>query len=327
MDFKKLLIILVISALLTVTGCQENGESEVSLSEPFIGGQNGLLMSFIPGAPPEFIFDEGNLPFGISLKLENVGEDDIEVTDGYVEIAGINPVDFGKGSQADLVKPFPNDMAAAKKNFDGTVLPGGQTIVEFGELKYMPNLHGNTDVKMRADLCYNYKTQTSTKICVKGDLLSDVEGKDICIVNEEKQPFNSGGPLHITQLREAPIGTDKIQVSFTVDHVGNPSNSFYAVSADKCDDTITNPERYMVYVNVVSDINGKFPKCDGLEMPTADRSAGYVRLFEGEPRVVTCTLDVSGIDSTFEELFEVDLDYKYLQSIETQVQVRDVATK
>ena len=128
-------------------------------------------------------------------------------------------------------------------------------------------------------------------------------------------------------MREAPIGTDKIQVSFTITHVGEPTDAFFAVSGDKCDDTITNPERYMVYVNVVSDINGKFPKCDGLEMPTADRSAGYVRLFDGAPRIVTCTLDVSGIDSTFEELFEVDLDYKYLQSLQSMVQVRDVATE
>jgi len=327
MDFKKLLIILVVFALMTVTGCQGQTETTISGSTPFIGGQTGLLMSFIPGAPPEFIFDKGNLPFGISIKLENVGEDEVTVTDGYIEIVGINPVDFGKGSQADLIQPFPNDMAAAKKNFDGTVLPGGQTIVEFGELKYLPDLHGNTDVTIRADLCSNYKTQTSTKICVKGDLLSDVEGKDICTVNEDKTAFNSGGPIHITQVREAPIGMDKIQVSFTIEHVGEPTDSFFAVSSDNCDDTITNPERYMVYVNVVSDINGKFPKCDGLEMPTADRSAGYVRLFDGAPRVVTCTLDVTGIDSTFEELFEVDLDYKYLQSIQTQVQVRDVATE
>jgi len=325
MNSRYILTLLILAVLIFSIGCQK--PDTTSLDEtPFIGGANGLLASFIPGAPPEFIFDAGNYPFGISVKLENVGEDDAEITDAYVEIVGINPIDFGKAGQSDLIKNMPNRLESARKNFDGTVLPGGQTVVEFGELKYLPDIHGNTNVKIRADVCYNYKTQTSTKICIKGDLLSDSVGGDICTINEEKAPQNSGGPIHITSLREAPIGTDKIQVSFIVEHVGDPNDAFFSVSAPECDTSITNPNKNVVFVNVVSDVNGVYAQCDGLEQPSPDRSSGFVRLFNGAPRTVTCTIDISGIESTFNELFEVDLEYKYLQSIERPMIIRDVST-
>ncbi|MBI4150349.1 hypothetical protein HY488_03020 [Candidatus Woesearchaeota archaeon] len=325
MKYNRLVIVLVLFAVFLLPACKPKGPT-VEVTTPFIGGANGLLASFIEGAPPEYIFDNGNYPFGISVKLENVGEDAVEVTDAYVEIQGINPIDFGKASQADLKRNLPNRLEAARKNFDGTILPGGQTVVEFGELRYLPDLHGNTQVKIRADVCYNYRTQTSTKVCIKGDLLRDVEGGDICKVAEEKQPQNSGGPIHVTKLREAPIGTGKIQLTFEIAHVGDPNDAFFNVESPECDPSIANPDRNMVFITVVSDVNGRIPKCEGLQEASEDSSSGFVTLFEGAPRIVTCSIDISGIESTFEDLFEVDLEYKYMQSIEKQMLIRDVST-
>jgi hypothetical protein len=325
MNHRRIILFLVLASLLLLPACKPKAPS-VDTTTPFIGGANGLLASFIEGAPPEYVFDNGNYPFGISVKLENVGEDAVEVTDAYVEIEGINPIDFGKASQADLKRNIPNRLEAAKKNFDGTIIPGGQTVVEFGELRYLPDLHGNTAAKIRANVCYDYRTSTSTKICVKGDLLRDVEGGDICKVAEDKDPQNSGGPIHITKLREAPIGTEKIQVTFEVAHIGDPLDGFFAVDAPECDPSITNPDRNMVFINVISDVNGRVPKCDGLQEASPDGSSGYITLFEGAPRIVTCSIDISGIESTFEDLFEVDLEYKYLQSIQRDLIVRDVRT-
>ncbi len=324
MKFQHLVMGIALLMVFLLSACTSKGPA-IDTTTPFIGGANGLLASFIEGAPPEYIFDNGDYPFGISVKLENVGEDAIEVTDAFVEIEGINPIDFGKASQADLKINTPNRLEAARKNFDGTVLPGGQTVVEFGELRYLPDLHGNTVVKVRANACYNYRTQTSTKICIKGDLLRDVEGGDICKVAEEKQPQNSGGPIHITKLREAPIGTDKIQVTFEVAHVGDPNDAFFNVESPECDTSITNPDKNMVFINIVSDVNGRVAKCDGMQEASSDGSSGFITLFQGAPRVVTCTIDVSGIQSTFEDLLEVDLEYKYLQSIEKEILVRDVS--
>ncbi len=320
------LAMLWILVLFAVSGCQGKGAA-VDTTIPFIGGSNGLLAEFVSGAPPDFVFDNGNYPFGISVRLENVGESGVAAEEGYVEIVGINPTDFGLAGQADLRRNFPAPIEGARKNFDGTVIPGSQALVEFGELRYLPDLHGNTDARVRANICYNYRTQTSTKICVKGDLLRDISGEDVCVVNEQKSPQNSGGPLHIIELLEAPVGTDKIQLTFKIAHTGEDQGNFYAISASRCDNAITNPQKNVVFVDVKSDINGRMPRCDGLEMPSPDRASGYVRLFDGQLRIITCTLDISGIESTFEDLFEVDLEYKYEQSIEKRLEIRDVSTR
>ena len=106
--------------------------------------------------------------------------------DAFVEVKGINPIDFGLPNQAALVRPLPARLEGARKNFDGTIIPGGQTIVEFGELNYIPNIFGNTKIKMRANLCYLYTTSVSSKICIKRNILEIRDQPEICKINEDK---------------------------------------------------------------------------------------------------------------------------------------------
>ena len=325
MDIKKILTILTIMSLIFLFGC---GEEKVTTREatPFIGGANGLSMSFISGLPPDYIFDNSQFPFGIGVQIKNVGEDAVDTDEAYVEIVGINPKDFGLGSQADLKEFIPDDLTAARKNFDGTILQGGQTAVTFDELKYVPDIKGNTMATIRANLCYNYKTETSTKICIKPKLLETVEDETICVVNEEKDAQNSGGPVHITSFKEAPIGQNKIQLNFVVSHVGEANGKIFKLTAPDCKDEIGNVDRNKVFVRVTSDVDARKASCQGLEEASQDNSAGYITLYDGAPRTVTCTLDTTGIESTFEDLFTVDLEYKYMQYIEKQIDIRDVTT-
>ncbi len=331
--------LLVGLTFLTACGGEQGG---IPTETPFLGGTNGLVVGFVREAPPAAITDDGKFPFGIALQMENVGEADVPFGGGYAEIVGINPVDFGLPTQAYLRSPILKEgkLNGAKKNFDGTVIPGMQNVIEFPfdpsetikMLSYEPDLHGNTNVNVRAHLCYDYRTKTSTKICVKKNLLEIEEKPPVCLVSEPKNPHNSGAPIHITSLTESPIGSDKIQLTFTVSHVGDPTDSFFAVGTD-CEDTVTNPQRYVVFVNVTSDVNGAFADCGGLEDPgqgaitgpNGERHGGFVRLYRAQPRTITCTVDLANIQSDFEELFEVDLQYRYMQSIETPMLIRDVS--
>ncbi|MBI2147306.1 hypothetical protein HYU19_02395 [Candidatus Woesearchaeota archaeon] len=335
-SIRSLLVVLLLASAIFLSACSGGGgdTANVDVSTPFIGGKNGLLASFIAGAPPEEVFDNNNFPFGISIQLKNQGEADVAPDQAYVEIVGINPTDFGVPSQEYLIRNLPIELLGAKKNFDGSVINGGQALVEFPEgpdvgidtLSYVPDLHGNIPVNMRADICYDYKTRTTTKICVKRDLL-ETGRAELCKVSEEKTTYNSGGPIHITQLREDPIGTNKIQVNFVVSHVGDQNDAFFNVDSAECQDTITNPDRFVVKVIPTSMIAGVAPECSGLEetFTTSDGiTGGYIHLFDGAPRPVICTIDISGVETTFEHLFEVDLEYKYLQSIQKTVLVKDV---
>jgi len=61
-------IILTLVSLMLISGCEPTKEEgAISSTTPFIGGANALTANFISGAPPEFILDNGNSPFGIAV--------------------------------------------------------------------------------------------------------------------------------------------------------------------------------------------------------------------------------------------------------------------
>lgn len=320
-------ILVLMCLLLFIAGCAEEDGSDIGPKQtPFVGGKTGLAMTFIEGAPPEAIFDNGQFPFSIVIKLDNKGEHDVAAGDGYIKIIGINPQEFGKTS-ADLQQSIPQDIRGTNKNSEGDVVSGDTVIMEFTDFNYLNDIQGNFDgPRIRPELCYDYETKTSSQICVKSDLLHDFETKEICSVSGTKTAYNSGGPIHITELKEAPLGSDKIQVSFKVDHVGDINDRFFKQGTE-CDYRVTNLDRYKVFIEVTSDINGQRASCTGLEEPTGDKSAGYVTLWDGQPRTVVCSIDVSGVEGVFEELFTVSLKYRYMQFIEKSILVKDVSTE
>ncbi len=324
----QLLISLALVTFLTACASQQKQTQTGPSATPFIGGTNALSASFLPGAPPDYIFDKGQYPFGISVHLENLGEHDVGPADGYVEIVGINPKDFGLNTQADLRKEFTDILTGAKKNFAGDVIEGGRTIVSFGDttpLNYKPDITGNFDMTLRANLCYDYKTIASSKLCVKRDLLTNIQTKEICDVQGDKLVVNSGAPIQIISMSQNPIGNNKIQVNFVVAHVGAQNDRFFKKDT-VCDDKTTNLNKDIVYVNIVSDINGNKAKCSGLQQVNADGNAGYITLFNGAPRNVVCTFDVSGIDFVAQIPLLVELEYRYFQFIEVPVIIQDVTT-
>ncbi|MBN2421847.1 hypothetical protein JXB41_01355 [Candidatus Woesearchaeota archaeon] len=319
---KKEILMIIFCFLFLFSSCQE-GDTETEVVTPYIGGEEGLQMKFVEGMPPDYIFDNGGYEFGIGVQLDNVGEDDIEEDEAYIEIIGINPKDFNLNSQDDLKKNLDSDLTGAKKNFEGTELPGGRTVVEFAGLNYVDDLHGNAGIKIRAELCYKYRTYTSTKLCIKKEVLENIASDKICDLTGDKTPVNSGGPVHITSLKETPMGENKIQMAFVIENVKSVPGTIFKRGTE-CDDSLNNPELNKVWVEIKTDIDGVKPECSGLQEST-DKSKGYVTLYSGEPRTVTCSLDLSGVDSIFEKVFEIELEYNYLQYLERPLEIRDVS--
>jgi len=97
-----LIIILIISLFLVGCASQEEEVDEQNAQSAFIGGTDGLKLSFIQNAPPSDVFaaetdDNGNVVstngFNVNVKIENVGE--TQVGEYSVSLTGINPGDFG----------------------------------------------------------------------------------------------------------------------------------------------------------------------------------------------------------------------------------------
>lgn len=329
MEIKKLIVLfttLIVAFLITSCAEQPTGPN---LAQTYIGGTVGLSAYLIEGMPPAFIHDANTFPFGVGVAIENQGEADVGPgTDNpyvLVRLEGINPEQFGV-TDADIRKVLTAPLRGARRNFDGTIFPGEITSVSFEPLTYSANIHGNTQFTIRADVCYDYETLATASICIKDDVLENIQDTSICSLTGEKFPQNSGGPLHITSVVENPMAENKIQVNFIIEHVGigeffgRPTGS----DTEICDFSIRNFNKFYVDVEVepLSD-SGLTIACSRF----GGNRTGRIKLYQGAPTTVSCTIERTrpSAGRIFQDLLNIKLKYRYGQFIETPIIIQDVS--
>lgn len=309
---KGILMGLVIAVLL-LAGC--NGTTTKGTVDPFLGGTNGILLSFMDDAPPVEVFDGGDFPFSIVVTLKNDGEWDVPTGKGTLSISGINPTEFGV-SDGDMVKTTPEVLEASSKDAEGNVIPGTVLLVEFPEMVYGGELVGNRVFPIRANLCYEYGTEATSSLCVRANL-RDTSDSPICEVNEVKTVYSSGAPVAITRFEEAVSGADKVRFTFIISHKNN--GNIYKLGSG-CDGAVY-ANRNKVYVTVDTGLAGL--DCSGLTGGEDDNS-GYITLSTGSgagERAITCTQPIeSQID--FDQPVNIVLTYDYKDRVDTEILVK-----
>ena len=298
-------IILILSLLIFAFGCKQ--ETTPSKESPFIGGTTGLLISYDKDAPPAEVYDGGDFPFDVVVKLKNEGEYSVSKDKVKVNIIGIHPQEFSL-TESDLAKSPDEDLLGKQKDAEGNVIEGTTTYVIFPNFNHKELLTGNMQYPIRADVCYNYATNVNSMLCIKRSSL-DKEG-DICMVNEKKKVFNSGAPVQVVDFQESPRGKSKFNFNFKIAHKGN--GGIYKKDS-KCEYTRANENK--VFVSVDTGMSGL--SCTGLD---GGATSGYVTLYGGE-RVITCTQEAeTGID--FEKPVNIELEYDYEEGVLTQLLVK-----
>lgn len=306
-------------ALMVVAGCT-NGAVGPDTT-PFVGGKNGLLLSFAPSAPPREVFDNGQFPFSVIVSIDNVGEHSIQAGDGYIQLDGISPIEYGV-TQSDLRRPIPA-IEGSRKSSDGRVITGSRDVVEFTNLNYQNRIFGTLTSVIRAQACYDYQTRATANLCIKRDTIDSLRTNEICSIAGDKVVHNSGAPIHVKSVRSSPQGRNSIQVQFTIGSVGSAKDSFYKEGTE-CDDRHNNPERYKVFVEIEPLVGGQIPaRCSGLD----NGDSGYIILFSGEDRIISCTFDTAGVTTDFETRANINLRYRYSQYIEVPLIVRHVSVE
>ncbi|MBW3011990.1 hypothetical protein KY311_02310 [Candidatus Woesearchaeota archaeon] len=303
---KKLFFVLVMALILL--GCQGGEENDLSES-PFVGGTTGLLLSFTEDAPPQDVYDGGDFPFDVEVKIVNDGETQISKDDVIVELLGIDPVEFGKTSAGFKLSPE-EDLIAKKKDSQGNVLESNPVYVTFDELNHESAVAGTLQYPILARVCYKYGTEALSLLCITGDLYSDM---GVCAVTEEKKVLNSGAPLQVTTLSESVAGSDKIAFIFKVEQKGN--GNVYKYNTD-CNDADVRTDVNKVFVTVSTGLPGL--QCTGLSDGTA--SSGYVTLRSGSA-TVRCIQPVS-TETTFQKIVNIKLDYDYEEDIGTTITLK-----
>ena len=292
----------VLIVLLFITGCKKT--TEAGLTGAYIGGSEGLDISFVEDEPPERVLDANSEQFFITLLLKNEGESDIEEGDVRVTLSGIEKNQFQIDS---LTKVNENFIKGLEKKRE-EVLEGVQDEISY-EAKYKPDLNQDFNPTITANVCYTYSTRTLTKLCLRKDVARRArEGE--CVVDEKKAIENSGAPLQVISLSELKGGTNKVKVIFTIENVGE--GVVYekgALRVGDCSEGSDKENRVNVEIRPVSNLQFKCSKL-------GDKSTGVVRLNTEGKATITCDASTSGLQETaFEDPLNINLDYVYKERI------------
>lgn len=308
-------IIFTILLLVVAVGCvQEEQSTSKPLGKAYIGGNRGLDLNFLTGAPPEGVFDTEN-PFSISIKVENVGEYDIaNSVDATIQIAGINPADFGV-SKADLTENVPEPLDGASIDSAGNTIQGIITVVDFEDLEYQSTVSGTVPFTLIAEACYEYGTKAQAKLCVLEDLLGKTGEVQFCNPNTQKNVESSGAPIQVISMMENVLGSNK--VSFIIKIRNNGMGSLHQQGTE-CDTSI--PAKDKVWVEITDTGLGNL-KCTGLKDGTD--TEGYATLYNDEASV-RCTQSIDA-PSDFEKLVEVELRYGYKEAIKKTLNIKQAS--
>ena len=298
--------------LLLVIGCKGQAVAP-GVGVPFIGGTDGLSIEYIPDSPPPEVFDEGDFPFDVVVKVQNQGEYLVASNDAVVKVSGILPSEFSTSASALTENPG-EDLLPKRKDSDGNIIPSNPVFVEFTGLNHVTPIVGAAQTfPIRAEICYAYGTLANTLLCSRENILVP-EKNGICDVDAQKTVYNSGAPVQITSLRESPRAANKIGFTFKVAHVGD-GKLFERGSV--CVDDRTLKDR--VYVEVSSGLPGL--SCTGLG--GGGDASGSATLFGGE-KIITCTQNIPS-PADFEFPIVIEVTYDYEEGVQTSIIVKSVS--
>jgi hypothetical protein len=301
--------LIAIFAIILLTGCTQETTTDFD-KNPYIGGTNGLILTFRENAPPSEVFDGGEDPFDIVVNLKNEGEFNIPAGGAHLRVSGIQATEFGK-TDSNLHQTLNYEIAGKIKDSEGNVIQGGYEDVEFVDLNKIGSLPGTMTYPLRVDVCYLYGGMATSKLCYKKDLRST--DNKICSVTGTKQVFNSGQPVHISELTQYVKGTNSIGFTFKVIRAGN--GEIFMDTLTNCEDA-THQNKDRVFVSVDTGEQGL--ECRGLRDGTATQ--GYVRLASGEA-IVSCD-QPANVGSDFQKPLTISLRYRYREDVFTHLVVK-----
>jgi len=332
-DVLVVLLVLTLATALFVPGCSSSRRfnSEAAIGG-FLGGTQGLAIHVMEGAPPKVIVGSGAVPFSFIIPLENVGESPVGPgTDNpliMARLTGIVYRNFGLTEETGA-QTLDAKIESAKVNYDGTVLPGEINYISFDKLAYLPPVYDTIMLPIRAEVCYDYESFATTQFCMKKDVLESWEDSTICTLKGPKPVGNSGSPIHITYVEEAPISNQTVQLNFVIEHVGrgvffirNAYSSLYEI----CDfgDVGRNMYKVEVFVEPLQpDIY--VVNCTRLDTRLSNGgTSGIVRMFEGAPLTMTCFLSRTKPMNVrvYADLLNIRLRYRYGEFVEVPILIQ-----
>jgi hypothetical protein len=306
-------ILLIAGVLLTIllAGCGTQSGEDATLPQ-FIGGTEGVVITFEANQPPSETFDGGFSPFDVVVRLENKGEEDVASGDAKIKITGVLAPQFNL-KPGDLEQTVDEDLDGLHQDPTGKVVPGNFVFAEFTDFNHVSLIAGNAlDFPLKAQVCYKYATTASTLLCSREDNLNP-EPNGICEVSGSKPIANSGGPVQISNVVQTARSKDSVTISFDITHPGD-GKMF------KMGNLCTAERQYEDSVDITVETRVSGLSCSGLDSTGTGVVEGEVKTF-GQTRTVTCTQKFTKpVDAVVP--VTIIAEYDYQETAETSIKVK-----
>lgn len=314
MDKKILASLLVFSIMFIAAQCGTT--QPTNTGGTFSGGTNGVKVSFKDTMVSEFQQSD-SVP--VNVVLTNKGENGLNAGDAKVKLFGLNLVNFGLTS-AGLYKGTSGEL----KGVSSINPEGSEQEVSFGNMKYNQQVLGNdvtfslaTNNPLRAKVCYPYKTNSLSNVCIKSEALGRaVTGS--CSLDGEKLAKGdvSSAPIQITSITEKTRGSDQVQFNIKIENKGD--GDVYSINSnceelDKDSIKALDNKNKITY-EIVAPIN---VKCG-----SAEASKGEITLIAGDKGATSYTLTCwEKVTDIYSDQLSIKLSYMYISQTTKDIKI------
>ena len=228
MNIKNFIFIIMACSALFLVACSGSNSNVPQVSQAFIGGSDGLVVSFEPFSIQEdnifTVFDSEDFP--IEIAIRNKGEQTVEP--GQVTLQLLGPA---QNSFSNIPAWLLNNAETIEKISEFNP-DGGEEIISFtpGDYAaYIDPVVGFVDVTWNLNYAYEYATHLIVNdVCFKGDLRDD----RVCEVQEQKTYSISGAPITVTGVEEDNAGQGIVVLKIDISNVQTGESTFVGEDFD-----------------------------------------------------------------------------------------------
>ena len=299
MDKKILALVLVFSIMFM--GAQCSTTQQTNTGGTFIGGTEGIKISFKDTMVSEFQQSD-SVP--VNVVLNNKGENDLGIGDAKVKLFGVDLSNFGLTSAGTY-----KGTSGLLKKVSSINPEGSEQEINFGDMKYAQQVVGNDiSYTLRAKVCYPYKTNALSGVCMTSQALSKV-GTNICSLSGEKVAKGdvSSAPIQITSITEETRGSDQVKFNIKIENKGD--GEVYSVTSN-CDGLDKDSIKALDNKNKIS-YNIVAPT--DIKCGSDETSRGEITLVADSKGATSYTLTCwKPVSDVYEDKLNIQLSYIYV---------------
>ncbi len=300
------LIVVLFAVLVAFSGCSSKTKTQTTTAQAaFVGGSQGLALSFLPGEPPAQLVDCQHFTAGI--QVENKGEANASMV---LYLSGIDLDGFNmKGDRAATLNLNP------AKKIGQSVVPGQQKVQSF-EFDGR-DVFATGSFTLYANALYNYQTQAVSSVCLNENVYQQTTGgPETCKVSGTKTVENSGAPIKVTSVEENPGGfIVKVSNSGKGYSFLGPNDILPVINSVTRDtDILSNPDQ-KDKVKIQAKIGANTLTC----------SPDAITLVNGAGQTF-CDMPTN-IKGTFVDLLEMTVSYGYADRTSTAFTIENIPGK